>query len=156
MPGRLEEAPAPRRDFLSLAGWWTAAIAVLGSMVGMMRLPKPRVLPEASARFRVGKLDEFTPGTVKLITEHNVRLVATAQGVAAMSMVCTHLGCIVGESKEGFLCPCHGSRFDTDGFVVAGPAPRPLPWLKISQAANGSLIVDKDKEVPPGEFFQAG
>ncbi len=155
MPGRLEPDPLPRRDFLGLAGWWAAGVAIIGSVLGMARLPKPRVLPEASARFRAGKLDEFTPGVVKTDHEHNVRLVATEDGIAAMSLVCTHLGCIVGESSEGFLCPCHGSRFDQDGNVIGGPAPRSLPWLALSQAADGSLVVDKGKEVPQGEFFVA-
>lgn len=39
---------------------------------------------------------------------------------------CTHLGCIpVGESGEfgGWLCPCHGSQFDTAGRIRKGPAP---------------------------------
>ncbi|WP_417310032.1 ubiquinol-cytochrome c reductase iron-sulfur subunit [Devosia sp.] len=42
---------------------------------------------------------------------------------------CTHLGCIpVGESGEfgGWLCPCHGSQFDTSGRIRKGPAPTNL------------------------------
>lgn len=40
--------------------------------------------------------------------------------------VCTHLGCVpLGhEGKyEGWLCPCHGSVYDTSGRIRQGPAP---------------------------------
>ena len=40
--------------------------------------------------------------------------------------VCTHLGCIpLGHEGqyEGWLCPCHGSVYDTSGRIRQGPAP---------------------------------
>jgi Rieske Fe-S protein len=42
------------------------------------------------------------------------------------SAVCTHQGCLVDVTPQGFRCPCHGSLYDLDGRNAAGPARRPL------------------------------
>lgn len=48
----------------------------------------------------------------------------------AMSPVCTHAGCLVGEyaASAGYIrCSCHGSRYDIAGRVIQGPAEADLP-----------------------------
>ena len=42
---------------------------------------------------------------------------------SALASGCTHASCaITGYSGQTFVCPCHGSRFDSSGRVVNGPA----------------------------------
>jgi glycine/D-amino acid oxidase-like deaminating enzyme/nitrite reductase/ring-hydroxylating ferredoxin subunit len=48
--------------------------------------------------------------------------------VHAVSLRCTHLGCLLrfNSAERSWDCPCHGSRFDVDGEVLEGPAVDPL------------------------------
>ncbi len=66
----------------------------------------------------------------------------TDNSVAAYSSSCTHLGCgyrwVVAQQR--FACPCHGSFFDINGAVLAGPAPRPLDALP-TRVENNRLLV---------------
>jgi glycine/D-amino acid oxidase-like deaminating enzyme/nitrite reductase/ring-hydroxylating ferredoxin subunit len=50
-------------------------------------------------------------------------------GTHAVSLRCTHLGCLLrfNGAERSWDCSCHGSRFDVDGAVLEGPATRPLP-----------------------------
>ena len=154
MSDRLAPDPLPRRDFLNLAGVWAACLAVFGSVLGMARLAKPSVLPEAGNRFRIGRPEDFSPGTVRNIDARQVQILSTAEGIAVVSMICTHLGCIVkNRDAGGYECPCHGSVFEPDGAVVGGPAPRGLKWLEVSLAPDGQLMVDGKREIPAGTYF---
>jgi Rieske Fe-S protein len=53
----------------------------------------------------------------------------------------THQACtITGHGNQTFVCPCHGSQFDTSGRVLSGPAPAPLPRYQ-TQFANNVLTI---------------
>jgi Rieske Fe-S protein len=85
-----------------------------------------------------------TVGALALVqTSSGDFLVArTAQNTfTALTATCTHQVCtITGVSGSDFVCPCHGSTFDANGRVVAGPAPAPLHQYP-AQLANGVLII---------------
>ena len=74
MSDRLAPKPVARRDFLGLAGLWAAGLAIFGSLLGMARLAKPSVLPEASKQFRIGRPEDFAVDGAKIIAERNVHL----------------------------------------------------------------------------------
>ena len=55
----------------------------------------------------------------------------------ALSSTCTHQACtITGYASRTFVCPCHGSQFDTSGRVLAGPAFTPLRQFHTQFAGN--------------------
>ena len=66
----------------------------------------------------------------------------TAQDVfTALTATCTHERCtITGFSSQAFVCPCHGSRFDTSGRVLNGPATASLRSYP-TQFASGVLSI---------------
>ena len=152
---RLEPEPMPRRDFLGLAAAWASLGTLLFASLGLLKLVKPGVLPSPSKKFRVTLPDSLAPGEPFIAPGRPVVLVRDAEGVYAVSRVCTHLGCIVHPSPSGFDCPCHGSQFASDGAVIKGPAPKPLKWLAVSSLGGGTYAVDEGAAVPPGTKVKA-
>jgi len=51
----------------------------------------------------------------------------------ALHLECTHKGCQVRPTAQGFSCPCHGSEFSPGGKVVSEPADQPLYQFNTSQ-----------------------
>ena len=148
-----KEPDMPRRRVFSwLAGIGLGGSAVLAAVSDWLFF-KPRVTYGPSARFAIGKPDDFPSGTRISRDVERVCIVREGNRLAAISTTCTHLGCIVGISDTGFSCPCHGSRYDQDGTVTGGPAPKPLPWFKVSLAPNGELEIDKNITVDPGTYL---
>ncbi|HUF47841.1 MAG TPA: Rieske 2Fe-2S domain-containing protein [Vicinamibacterales bacterium] len=151
---RLDPEPLPRRDFLGLSSIVTAGAALLFATVGMLRLPKAAVLPVPSRKFRVTLPETLAPGVAYQPPGRNVAVVRDTDGVFAVSLICTHLGCIVKASPTGFDCPCHGSRFAPDGSVTHGPAPVALNWVEVA-GAGGQYTVDESVTVAQGTRIPA-
>jgi len=146
-----EEASATRRDWLGSSALWALLTTTAAALIGIIRLPKPSVLPGPRQVYRIGSPDDFQIGAVTLVESGTIFVYRAEEGLHAISGICTHLGCTVKPDKEGgYSCPCHGSQFDSQGRVVRGPAPRGLPWLRLALLANGQLEVDTEAEVPRG------
>jgi len=154
IPSRLDPEPVPRRDFLGLGAMAAALGAFVLATLGMLRLPKAAVLSSPSKRFRVTLPETLAAGQAFVPPGRSVALFRDEEGVYAISLICTHLGCIVKASAEGFECPCHGSRFALSGSVTRGPAPSPLVWRKLT-SSGGTYIVDESAVVTPGTKVQA-
>lgn len=152
-PPATEEKNVPRRRMMAwLAGVGLAGSGVLAALSNWFFF-KPRVTYGPSARFAIGKPEDFPPGTRISRDVERVCIVREGSRLAAISTTCTHLGCIVAIADTGFACPCHGSRYDQDGNVTGGPAPKALPWFKLTLAPNGELEVDKNIQIDPGTYF---
>ncbi|MFI5119028.1 MAG: ubiquinol-cytochrome c reductase iron-sulfur subunit [Thermoanaerobaculia bacterium] len=110
-----------RRDFLGELWRGTGGALLAGSALVLHRAlraaaPAPRetILPAESVSRAIAE-----GGAVM----EDLFVTGPSSAPAALSLVCTHLGCRVRPaSSGGFACPCHGSRFTADGSRAAGPA----------------------------------
>ena len=139
-----------RREFLSYlsVAWITFAAACAGLLTLIFRFTYPNVNFEPEMEFLAGRPDDYEEGVdERWKNGYGVWMVRQEGRLAALSNICTHLGCIPnwmpGELK--FKCPCHGSGFYMSGINFEGPAPRPLERYKISLNAEGVIVVDKTK-----------
>ncbi len=139
-----------RRYFLELIGAGSILATAAGGIVLSAQYLSPNVLLEPPLKFKAGTLEDFPTDSITLIADQNTYLVRAKEGyLYAMSAVCTHLGCITAwDPAAGIVkCPCHGSQYDREGNVVAGPAPRPLPHFALALNEQKQLVVDKGSTV---------
>ena len=144
------EIPMKRKEFIRKAALTLAGVTGLLALGGWLRQFFPR-LAGGKGRITIGDANRFPVDTYTFLEEHNLFVYRDHEGVRALSAVCTHLGCILESTAEGFECPCHGSCYNSRGEVLAGPAPRDLSWFRIRATADGRLEVDPGTEVGPEE-----
>lgn len=150
-PAEILSSPG-RRQFLSwfTIAWVSFIAATGGALTLCFRFLFPNVLFEPKSTFKAGLPDEYEVGVVdeRWKDKYGVWVIRVAEGLYALSTICTHLGCtpnwLGGEQK--FKCPCHGSGFFKTGINFEGPAPRPLERYKISLADDGQILIDKSKK----------
>lgn len=83
----------------------------------------------------VDSVDEIKPGEGAILSDGLKKIAAYRDEDGKLfkrSAVCTHLGCIVqfNRTEKSWDCPCHGSRFGTDGHPINTPAFAPLEKLE--------------------------
>ncbi len=72
---------------------------------------------------------------------NKVIAITSEEGVAVFSSACPHLGCRINRAEGGELvCPCHGSKFNSRGEVLRGPARRNLQPLKFELDRAGAVL----------------
>jgi len=145
-----------RRRFFIGIGAGALAVTASGGTVVFLQFVDPNVLFEPPTKYEVGMPEDYPVNSVVSHPDIRVFVVRTIRGFFALSSVCTHLGCITrwNEQERTIFCPCHGSRFRSNGEVASGPAPRPLKHLAISLGQNGQLIVDTAVAADAQFFFR--
>jgi len=141
-----------RRDFCVRAGEAFSA-AMLGSLLqacgGSATSPSAAPsLPVVGGSVASGAvtvtIDSSSPlasvGGAALVqsTAGNFLVARTAQDAfIALTAICTHEGCtITGFQNATYVCPCHGSQYNTSGRVVMGPATIALRQFTTQFASN--------------------
>ena len=94
----------------------------------------------------VGSVEAVRPG-ITVLKEHGIALVRDDEGIVALSLSCTHLGCSVSRRGSEFVCPCHGSRFRADGALLKGPATAPLPSHELRILEDGRILANLGEKV---------
>ena len=129
-----------RRQFI-LTGFAAVAAAWLGALVQSILFPPTTTAQAAPVEIA---LQDLPVGASKQVTYAGAPALVTRSpdGVLALSLICTHLGCIVqwdGANKQ-FHCPCHDGKFDEFGDVVAGPPPLPLERLPVKTLVDKIVV----------------
>ncbi len=144
--GKNQKPEIARRDFLALFGrgalWATAGVTVVAVLryLSFAEQTPPQIFV----------LDE--PGTYPLNSTTPAAggrafIKRDEGGLYAINATCTHLGCLVKQSATGFDCPCHGSRYTTNGTVTNGPATQPLNYSALTLDASGKVVLDLSQTV---------
>lgn len=133
---------ASRRQFLAM-GLGVLALSVAGETVWVVLkgLEAGAKAPPQPVEVQIGDIPEG--GTKDIAYGSDPALVMKSEdGIQVLSLVCTHLGCIVKwhPDDKTFHCPCHAASFDKTGRVTGGPPPAPLERLPFKQTGDKIIV----------------
>ena len=130
-----------RGNFLKLCTRIALSLAGLLGLGGLVRYFSYKSDPGPPSMYNLGPVADF-PSSGKLFRlDIPAVIYRHKEGFQAFSLICTHLGCTLEESGEGFSCPCHGSQFDPVGKVLKGPAGEDLDNLEVEVTEDGDILV---------------
>jgi cytochrome b6-f complex iron-sulfur subunit len=130
-----------RRDFLKLSTNALLASAGLLGLGGLIRYLSYQFDPTPQSEFDIGPAINYPPNSRTVVAHIPAIIIHDKEGLHAMSLTCTHLGCSIEERNFGFECPCHSSRYDPAGRLIKGPASMDLKKLRIARTEDGNLHV---------------
>lgn len=139
-----------RRDFLVRGGAILLGVSAVSSVAAGLRFASPDFSSGAPAKFPLGRVSDFKMNTLSWLRDRDMFVLHDKIGFGAFSAKCTHLGCIVQRTSDGFQCPCHGARFGPKGEVLSGPAREDLPWFRLWADSEGVIWVDSSVPVEAG------
>jgi len=129
----MEKTAKKRRKFIKTLVLVVVSLPLLGKYL----IPR---LKQQNLLLRVKKKD-IPGGGALVFREKQIAVIKKGQDVYALGMACTHLGCTLNASPEGFACPCHGSVFNSRGEVLRGPADRPLSRLTVKERGEHIVVL---------------
>ncbi len=141
-----------RRHFLQRSALFLAAASGAVAAASYFRQFFPRIAGE-KRRITLRDSSHFPVDTYTYLEEHNLFVYKDHEGIRAVSAICTHLGCTIERTTEGFECPCHGSCYNNSGEVLSGPAPRDLAWFRVNKTPDGKVVIDPGETVAADEKF---
>ncbi len=110
-------------------------------MGGLFRFLSFDMDPAPPSEYDLGPATDFPTGSRTLLMHIPAVLIHNDEGWLAMSLVCTHLGCTVEAKDKGFECPCHGSKYDAQGYVSRGPSTKSLRRLRVEVNEAGNVML---------------
>lgn len=137
-----EENNLSRGNFIQISTRFTLWLAGALGLAGLVRFFSHEPDSGPPTIFDLGPQDDLLENTRTVYPEIPAVLYRNGAEFRAYSLRCTHLGCYLELSGDGFLCPCHGSEFSASGVVLKGPALNDLPQLHLEVNENGNLILD--------------
>ena len=133
-----------RRDFVKIFIQGLLGLCGILGLAGVVRFLSYEPDAPPPQRFDVGPTSHYLINTRTIIKDIPAILIRDQVGeFSALSLICQHLGCTVNSTSAGFVCPCHGSRYDTDGKLLRGPSEKGLKSLKAEITTDQHVILYK-------------
>ena len=130
-----------RRDFLKLSTHSLLALSGLLGIGGLIRYLSYSFDPPPPSEFDIGPASNYPIHSRMILAHIPAQILHDENGLRAISLTCSHLGCAVEQRNFGFECPCHSSRYDMNGVVLKGPAAADLRKLRIAELEDGNLHI---------------